>query len=143
MPAREVFAASNKVDTVSSCDDVRLGVVLYPIRIHPHVLISNDSSAFTSKNPFRTLSLGTAALDERLSVFLLRLREDWQQQNQRKKQHDVLKYATEGRAKIGRVMDRKARRTIIDISQDQPGLDFDEAELSPPFSFPEYQRQLL
>lgn len=40
-------------------------------------------------------------------------------------------------------MDRKTKRTIIDISQYQPGLDFDEAELSPPFTFPEYQRGLL
>jgi uncharacterized RDD family membrane protein YckC len=40
-------------------------------------------------------------------------------------------------------MDRKTRRTFIDISQDQPGLDFDEAELSPPFTFPEYQRGLI
>ncbi len=40
-------------------------------------------------------------------------------------------------------MDRKAKRTIIDISQYQPGLDFEEAELSPPFTFPEYQRSLL
>jgi uncharacterized RDD family membrane protein YckC len=40
-------------------------------------------------------------------------------------------------------MDRKSKRTIIDISQYQPGLDFDEAELSPPFTFPEYQRGLL
>jgi len=40
-------------------------------------------------------------------------------------------------------MDRKLRRTIIDISQDQPGLDFDEAALSLPFTFPEYQRGLL
>lgn len=34
-------------------------------------------------------------------------------------------------------------RTIIDISQDQPELDFDEAELSQPFTFPEYQRSLI
>src|SRR5262245_36307269 len=40
-------------------------------------------------------------------------------------------------------MDRKMKRTIIDISQDQPELDFDEAALSPPFTFPEYQRSLL
>jgi uncharacterized RDD family membrane protein YckC len=40
-------------------------------------------------------------------------------------------------------MDRKIRRTIIDISQDQPELDFDEAALSLPFTFPEYQRSLL
>ena len=40
-------------------------------------------------------------------------------------------------------MDRKTKRTIIDISQYQPGLDFDEAELSPRFTFPEYQRGLL
>jgi uncharacterized RDD family membrane protein YckC len=40
-------------------------------------------------------------------------------------------------------MDRKIKRTIIAISQDQPALDFDEAELSPPFTFPEYQRKLL
>ena len=40
-------------------------------------------------------------------------------------------------------MDRKNKRTIIDISQDQPALDFDEAELSPPFTFPEYQRRLI
>jgi uncharacterized RDD family membrane protein YckC len=39
-------------------------------------------------------------------------------------------------------MDRK-KRTIIDISQYQPGLDFEEAELSPSFTFPEYQRALL
>jgi uncharacterized RDD family membrane protein YckC len=40
-------------------------------------------------------------------------------------------------------MDRKIKRTIIDISQDQPELDFDEAALSLPFTFPEYQRNLL
>lgn len=40
-------------------------------------------------------------------------------------------------------MDRKLKRTIIDISQDQSELDFDEAALSPPFTFPEYQRNLL
>jgi uncharacterized RDD family membrane protein YckC len=40
-------------------------------------------------------------------------------------------------------MDRKSKRTIIDISQEQPALDFDEAELSPPFTFPEYQRRLI
>ena len=40
-------------------------------------------------------------------------------------------------------MDRKTKRTIIAIAHDQPGLDFDEAELSPPFTYPEYQRSLL
>ena len=40
-------------------------------------------------------------------------------------------------------MDRKSKRTIIDISQYQPGLDLEEAELSPLFTFPEYQRGLL
>jgi uncharacterized RDD family membrane protein YckC len=40
-------------------------------------------------------------------------------------------------------MERKLKRTIIDISQDQSELDFDEAALSPPFTFPEYQRNLL
>ena len=34
------------------------------------------------------------------------------------------------------------KRTIISIL-DQPELDFEEAEHSPPFTFPEYQRQLL
>jgi uncharacterized RDD family membrane protein YckC len=40
-------------------------------------------------------------------------------------------------------MERKARRTVIDISQHQSKIDFEEAELSPPFTFPEYQRSLL
>jgi uncharacterized RDD family membrane protein YckC len=40
-------------------------------------------------------------------------------------------------------MDRKNRRTIIDISQYQPELDFEEAEQFPPFTFPEYQRTLI
>jgi uncharacterized RDD family membrane protein YckC len=40
-------------------------------------------------------------------------------------------------------MDRKTRRTFIDVTQEQPVLDFDEAELSPSFTFPEYQRSLL
>ena len=40
-------------------------------------------------------------------------------------------------------MDRKPRRTIIDVTQDQSELDFDEAELSLPFTYPEYQRSLL
>jgi len=40
-------------------------------------------------------------------------------------------------------MDRKIRRTIIDISRGQPELDFDEAALSLPFTFPEYQRSLV
>src|SRR5262252_5415047 len=40
-------------------------------------------------------------------------------------------------------MEQRPKRTIIDISQDQSQLDFDEAALSPPFTFPEYQRGLL
>lgn len=40
-------------------------------------------------------------------------------------------------------MDRKIKRTIIAISQEQTELDFDEAELSLPFTYPEYQRSLL
>ena len=40
-------------------------------------------------------------------------------------------------------MERKTRRTVIDIAQHQPTLNFEEAELSPPFTFPEYQRDLL
>jgi uncharacterized RDD family membrane protein YckC len=40
-------------------------------------------------------------------------------------------------------MDRKTKRTVISIEQSQPGLDFDEAEHSQPFTFPEYQRNLI
>jgi uncharacterized RDD family membrane protein YckC len=40
-------------------------------------------------------------------------------------------------------MERKARRTVIDIAQHQSTIDFEEAELSPPFTFPEYQREIL
>jgi len=40
-------------------------------------------------------------------------------------------------------MERKTRRTIISIAQHQSTIDFDEAELSPPFIFPEYQKELL
>jgi uncharacterized RDD family membrane protein YckC len=40
-------------------------------------------------------------------------------------------------------MERKTRRTVIDIAQHQSTIDFDEAELSPPFIFPEYQKELL
>jgi len=40
-------------------------------------------------------------------------------------------------------MDRKLKRTIIDIPHHQPALDFDEAEHSLPFTFPEYQRDIL
>lgn len=40
-------------------------------------------------------------------------------------------------------MERKPKRTVISIEEHQPGLDFDEAEHSPPFTFPEYQRDLL
>jgi uncharacterized RDD family membrane protein YckC len=40
-------------------------------------------------------------------------------------------------------MEPRKPRTIIDISQYQPQLDFDEAELYPPFAFPDYQRALL
>jgi uncharacterized RDD family membrane protein YckC len=39
-------------------------------------------------------------------------------------------------------MERKHKRTII-LEESQPTLDFEEAEHSPPFSFPEYQRKLL
>jgi uncharacterized RDD family membrane protein YckC len=35
------------------------------------------------------------------------------------------------------------KRTIISIQEYQPELDFEEAEHSPQFTFPEYQRQLL
>src|SRR3990172_4729243 len=40
-------------------------------------------------------------------------------------------------------MERKHKRTIIALEEAQPKLDFEEAEHSPPFSFPEYQRKLL
>src|SRR6185295_10421024 len=40
-------------------------------------------------------------------------------------------------------MERKTRRTVIDIAQHQSTIDFDEAELSQPFTFPEYQKELL
>jgi uncharacterized RDD family membrane protein YckC len=40
-------------------------------------------------------------------------------------------------------MEPKPKRTIIDISQYQPQLDFDEAEHYPAFAFPDYQRSLL
>ena len=40
-------------------------------------------------------------------------------------------------------MDRKSKRTVISIQEYQPELDFEEADHSPPFTFPEYQRDLL
>ena len=40
-------------------------------------------------------------------------------------------------------MERRLKRTIIDIPHIQPELDFAEAEHSPPFTFPEYQREIL
>ena len=40
-------------------------------------------------------------------------------------------------------MQRKGRRTIIDISKIQPVLDFDEAEHAAEFMLPEYQGNLL
>ena len=40
-------------------------------------------------------------------------------------------------------MERKAKRTVISLEEDQPHFDFEEAEQSPPFTFPEYQRDLI
>jgi uncharacterized RDD family membrane protein YckC len=40
-------------------------------------------------------------------------------------------------------MERKAKRTVISIEEYQPQFDFEEAEQSPPFTFPEYQRELI
>ena len=40
-------------------------------------------------------------------------------------------------------MDRKLKRTVISIEESQPEFDFEEAEQSLPFTFPEYQRELL
>jgi uncharacterized RDD family membrane protein YckC len=40
-------------------------------------------------------------------------------------------------------MERKSKRTVISIEEYQPGFDFDEAEQSPSFTFPEYQRSLV
>ena len=40
-------------------------------------------------------------------------------------------------------MDRKSKRTVISIEEIQPELDFEEAEQSLPFTFPEYQGELL
>ncbi|PYS41877.1 MAG: hypothetical protein DMG14_05820 [Acidobacteria bacterium] len=40
--------------------------------------------------------------------------------------------------------DRKSKRTVISIENDyQTQLDFDEAQRSLPFTFPEYQRELI
>ena len=41
-------------------------------------------------------------------------------------------------------MDRKPKRTIISIEDEyQPQLDFDDAAHALPFTFPEYQRELI
>jgi uncharacterized RDD family membrane protein YckC len=40
-------------------------------------------------------------------------------------------------------MDRKSKRTIISIGEHQPELDFEEAAHLLPFTFPEYQRDLI
>jgi len=40
-------------------------------------------------------------------------------------------------------MDQKSKRTVISIQEHQPALDFEEAEHSQPFTYPEYQRTLL
>ncbi len=40
-------------------------------------------------------------------------------------------------------MERKTKRTVISIQEHQPELDFEEAEHNPPFTFPEYQREIL
>jgi uncharacterized RDD family membrane protein YckC len=40
-------------------------------------------------------------------------------------------------------MEKRAKRTVISIQEYQPELDFEEAEHSPPFTFPEYQKELL
>lgn len=41
-------------------------------------------------------------------------------------------------------MDRKSKRTVISIEEKyQPQLDFDEAGHSMPFTYPEYQRELI
>jgi uncharacterized RDD family membrane protein YckC len=42
-----------------------------------------------------------------------------------------------------RGMDKKLKRTVISIEECQPEFDFEEAEHSPPFTFPEYQGRLL
>ena len=39
--------------------------------------------------------------------------------------------------------ERKSKRTVISIEEYQPQLDFEEAEHSLPFTFPEYQRELI
>ena len=39
-------------------------------------------------------------------------------------------------------MERK-KRTVISIDEYQPQFDFEEAEHSPPFTFPEYQKDLV
>jgi len=38
---------------------------------------------------------------------------------------------------------KKARRTVIDISRIQPGLDFEDEDYIPEFARPDYQRRLL
>ncbi len=40
-------------------------------------------------------------------------------------------------------VEHKSKRTVISIQESQPQLDFEEAEHSLPFTFPEYQRELL
>jgi len=40
-------------------------------------------------------------------------------------------------------MERKTRRTVIDISENQSTLNFEEAALSQSFTFPQYQKELL
>jgi hypothetical protein len=66
-------------------------------------------------------------------------RSSW---NQRKTGGDKLQSKQFSPAS-GKIPSIKTKRTVIDISQHQPELDFEEAEHSPSFTFPEYQRQIV
>jgi uncharacterized RDD family membrane protein YckC len=141
----KVLSASREVNAITCGDFIGVGVVQNPARLHPYILVGDDT-VLTTDNIFWILGdayNGLAATALQVHPVLLWKHYERQEDSKGKNQHDVLEYATEGRVKICRVMDRKSRRTIIDISQDQPVLDFDEAELSPSFTFPEYQRGLL
>src|SRR5262245_61491783 len=96
------------------------------------------------RSPWVTTSLGgLPAPHEMLSLSPWAKRRDGRRTASEKTNMTIGSMPQKGRVKMPGGMDRKPKRTIIAISEDQPQFDFDEAELSLPFTYPEYQRALL
>jgi uncharacterized RDD family membrane protein YckC len=129
MAGFDLFVAAGEFQVAVCNQDFRVVIVSYFIGCEPHIAVCHGHTFLRVIDAlFPTLRTGCRDFD-----LVLLCPQD--QENTQCELNHSREYATSG------IIVKK--RTVIAIQEYQPELDFEEAEHSPPFTLPEYQRALL